>query len=377
MSIDTASLMVRLNQSEDPWTERKESFDEREVRKTLVAFANSVRDGEVAVLFLGARNDGNHPGLLDADDTQKKVAGIANRCYPPVQYQTEVFYTKVGKKQVEILAVKIPFSVSRPHFAGTAYIRKGSESIECPREIFQELIASQNDKARRILQYKEKPVTIRFRSPSGFNYDRQGSVRFCDAHSVTIQDGSGFLWTSPISDVQIEKDGMDRFVITIPPQCTEEEHIRHIVRLWTSSWRSEGDRLFIDKKNHLASQILANAEKTVAAVAAESDEKKNLRAKVLLAHVKFELKKIRSPRSREEKIRFLNKAVKNARTAFATPQNIRTTEVEAVAEVATSFEEIQEFLLHMSRGDQKVLASQMQQVIRHLGLGDLFTAQTF
>ena len=74
MSNDTSALIARLNQSEDPWTERKQSLDERDVRKTVVAFANTVGEGETAVLFIGATNDGKHPRLLDADETQKKVA---------------------------------------------------------------------------------------------------------------------------------------------------------------------------------------------------------------------------------------------------------------------------------------------------------------
>lgn len=375
MSNDTATLLTRLNQSEDPWTERKESFEEREVRKTIVAFANSIRESEMAVLFLGARNDGNHPGLLDADDTQKKVAGISKRCYPPIQYQTEVLPVTAGKKRVEVLAVKIPFSVSRPHFAGTAYIRKGSESIECPKEVFEELIACQNDKARRILQYKEKPVLVRFRSESGFKYDREGSVRSCDAHSLTVQDTSGNLLAFSIPEVRIEKDGMGQFVVTVQPPWTEEEHIRQIVRLWASTRPPAGDRLFIDKKNHLVSQILANPEKTVAAVAAESDDRKNIGAKVLLAHVKFELKKIKTPRSRDEKIRLLKKAIENAKTAFAAPVTISDAQIDAVVEVATSFEEIQEFLRQMSR-DHHAYVFQMKQVLTRLGLGELLEPTT-
>jgi hypothetical protein len=70
-------LMERLKQSEDPWVERKKtpSGDERGIRKMLVAFANSLREGQMAVLFIGASNDGKHPGIRNADELQKKVAG--------------------------------------------------------------------------------------------------------------------------------------------------------------------------------------------------------------------------------------------------------------------------------------------------------------
>lgn len=376
MSNDTSALIARLNQSEDPWTERKQSFDERDVRKTVVAFANSVGEGETAVLFIGATNDGRHPGLLDADETQKKVAGVVSRCYPRIEYQTEVLTISVDNRPREVLAVKIPFSINRPHFAGTAHIRKGSESIECPQDVFRELVASQNSTARRLLQYKFKPVILRLRSTSGFRYDIQGMVNSCDAHSVIVRDNFGYLRSFALVEVIIEKDGMDRFVITAPPPWTEEEQIRKMVQIWAANRpKVGGDRLALDAKDYIAAQILANPERSLAAVSAEADGSRDLAFKVLLVHVQFELKKIKNPMSRQQKIQAVKNAATNAK-AFApagarlTPDVILDRQANAVAGVATSFEEANELLKLLANGDPKIHTAQMIRVFGLLGLSD-------
>jgi len=57
-------LKRRLSDFEDGWTERKEQgVSTDDVRKTLVAFANSVPDGEEAVLFIGISDKGKITGV--------------------------------------------------------------------------------------------------------------------------------------------------------------------------------------------------------------------------------------------------------------------------------------------------------------------------
>ena len=61
------------------------------------------------------------------------------------------------------------------------------------REIFQDLIASQNDKARRILQFKKKRCWLRLESKSGFRREFECRVETCDAHAVTLCDDESYL----------------------------------------------------------------------------------------------------------------------------------------------------------------------------------------
>lgn len=62
-------LKERLGDAEDAWTERKTAAHSEDIRKTLVAFANSVPEGEEAILFVGVDNQGNVLGVTDAEKT--------------------------------------------------------------------------------------------------------------------------------------------------------------------------------------------------------------------------------------------------------------------------------------------------------------------
>src|SRR5258708_24976033 len=117
----TARLLARLTQSEDTWVERKQSFDEREVRRTVVGFANALTEGQTAVMFVGAHNKGQHKGLPDADDVQKKVDGALQRCYPPIPHQTCVLNVDVDGKPREVLAIIVSASTNRTHFPCPTY----------------------------------------------------------------------------------------------------------------------------------------------------------------------------------------------------------------------------------------------------------------
>ena len=348
-----AKLLSRLDQSEDPWVERKQSFTEREVRKTLVAFANSVREGEAAVLFLGASNDGHHPGLEDADETQKKVRLQATeKSYPLIEYQACVLPVSVNGQPREVLAVVVPFSQNRPHFARVAYIRQGSESKAASAEVFKELVASQNDKARRLLQHKGQRVMLRFRSESRFSYDVDGMVQSCDAITVTILDQERTLWSYPIPEVQIYDEKPFFLVVTVQPRWTEEEQIRRMVRRWAGPRAAQNaDALHLHREDPVVAQLLANPGKALPAVAAEADGTGNVALRSLLVHLRFELKKIASPMPRQQKLKRLETLYYQTLAKCGPPSgaSLVGASVQAITEVATSLEEADEFLKRLAR----------------------------
>lgn len=144
--------------SESHWVERKPpSANGAEIRNTLVAFANSLSEGQHAILFIGVSNDGKPQAILNADKLQKTVTQIAEQdCYPPVKCEPTAFRVD----GVELVAVVVEASSNRPHFTGHAYIRVGSETKKSSPDKFEELIASRSDKIRRILQAKGKMATI-------------------------------------------------------------------------------------------------------------------------------------------------------------------------------------------------------------------------
>lgn len=208
------ALLERLNNNEDGFTERKtEAAKPLEFRQTLVAFANSVPEGQMAVLFIGVANDGKVIGVTNSDSLQKKLREIAeNGCYPPVRSQSQVF-TVDGKS---VVAVLIEASSERPHFAGPAFVRRGSESVVASKQVFEELIASRNTKAGKLLRNKDQLITFRQIdldqwSRRKIRYDLECRIETCDAQVVHLHDvGSGRHFTVPLEIVRINTDQSKR-----------------------------------------------------------------------------------------------------------------------------------------------------------------------
>ncbi len=145
-------LLARLRNHEDNFTERKlDGTPARDLRKTIVAFANSVPEGRSAVLFIGVANDGTPVGVKNADELEKTIRQVCKSdCYPPVEFTCET--GDVDSKA--ILAVEIPSSTDKPHFSGPAFVREGSESVAASKEMFEELIRSRIDVCRVIQRAK-------------------------------------------------------------------------------------------------------------------------------------------------------------------------------------------------------------------------------
>jgi len=172
-------LQRRLNNHEDNWTERKlENEPRARIRKTLVAFANSVPSGESAILFIGVQDDGTPLGVKNPDQMQKNVREWAEDCYPPIRYTSRV--TKVDEKDIVAVIIKADPD-NRPHFAGPSYVRTGSESIKATEQQYDELITARNSKARDILRAKQngEPVVV-IRYLSGFgNHNMRAILGEC------------------------------------------------------------------------------------------------------------------------------------------------------------------------------------------------------
>jgi len=157
-------IIKRVTDQEDNFIERKpEGANSAEIRKTLVAFANSVPEEREAILYMGVADNGILLGVQDTDVLQKRIRRIIDECYPKIDYTSEVFEEKGNK----IVAVVVKSSIQRPHFAGPAYVRKGSESVKASEEVYEDLIASRNDKARAILRHKGELITVIARQPLG------------------------------------------------------------------------------------------------------------------------------------------------------------------------------------------------------------------
>lgn len=201
-------IQQRLKSSEDNFVERKKDLKREPFCKTAVAFANSVPENEYAILFIGINDEGHIEGVNDADKIQKNAQKYAeDSCYPSIDCKALVL-NENGK---DLVAILFGYSKNRPHFAGNAYIRKGSQSFKASKEVFEELIASQNDVTHRILKDKGKIVSVHI-PISGDKTDLsrreiEGEIKKCDAHCVELQNvASGQYLTFPLGRVEISYD---------------------------------------------------------------------------------------------------------------------------------------------------------------------------
>ena len=209
-------LISRLRSGEDRLTEWKpDGVSDREIRQTLTAFANSISEGEVAVLFIGVADDGRIIGVSDTDKKQKQVRKCADQCYPPIKHNSLVLDVPEGR----VLAIQV-VSSDKPHFSGPAYVRVGSESVCASEAMFTELIASRSGIGQRILKERTKIGRVIWQTSPRFPsvaqgepqiYERAYRVESCDPQFVSIKDETcGHEYRIPIEEVALEFDNEHR-----------------------------------------------------------------------------------------------------------------------------------------------------------------------
>ena len=147
-----------LVQPEDYLLEHKTKGDLKDLLKTMVAFANSVRPGHVATILIGERNDGAPEGLTptEADTIQKRVRETAEHIYPPIIWRSSG-YLNAGR---QCLRIEIEPSGDTPHFGGPAWVRRGSETVKASVAEFQRLIDLRSSIVRELDQWTGKRITF-------------------------------------------------------------------------------------------------------------------------------------------------------------------------------------------------------------------------
>jgi hypothetical protein len=214
MTLTRSQIAQMIEQPEGPLVERKPSrVNAREIRQTVVAFANTVSGGDEALLFIGVRDDGVIEGCDDTDAMQKTVRDVCDKqCYPAIAFRIEIL-----PEHKNVVAVVIPPSENRPHFAGPAYVRRGSESVSASNDVFDELIHSRNSKAAALLEYKKRHTILRViglghrlgeARLAVDNHHRelmQCKVSECNAQYVRFEriDGDGRRFSEPLENITI------------------------------------------------------------------------------------------------------------------------------------------------------------------------------
>jgi Putative DNA-binding domain len=179
------ALLLKLRGTEHDFVERKSRSQTGDWRQVAVAFANSAPIGWPAVLFVGVDDSGlPQQGPEKLEDLSKSVAGTLEWVYPPIYF--DIRPLRVGDRAC--LAVVIPGSENRPHFAGKSYVRVGPEVREASEDQFEALIASRTSKARKIQEWIGKEVSWLDRKlhMDGYATGRI-TVRGCNAHYATFE----------------------------------------------------------------------------------------------------------------------------------------------------------------------------------------------
>lgn len=156
LEISDADIAARLASLEDNFVERKAEGDSGDWLKTVIAFSNSTPVGYPAILFIGVKNDGTVQGLANPDSTQRSLSAKISNSFPVPYYWTKVMDSG-GRKY---LAVVVPGSEARPHFAGPSYVRVGSQSVPASDEQFARLLVERNSVAYELLKWKSKEVSV-------------------------------------------------------------------------------------------------------------------------------------------------------------------------------------------------------------------------
>jgi predicted HTH transcriptional regulator len=213
VEINDRDLLLRLHTPEDAFVERKTFGDSKDWLKTVVAFANSTPVGYPALLFIGVRDDGTPEGRsVGLDPLQKTLSEQVAKAYPPVYYLTHIL--DVNGSQV--LAVIIPGSSERPHFAGPSYMRDGSKSVVASKEQFDRLIATRNSKTYHILEWKEKTIVkanIR-RGEQRPSSSGSATVADCNQFWVTLKMGDD-LFALPLERLELSFDYNQKTLVLI------------------------------------------------------------------------------------------------------------------------------------------------------------------
>jgi predicted HTH transcriptional regulator len=202
-------LLLRLANTEDNFVERKRFSDDREWLRTVVAFANSCPIGYPGVLFIGVYDNGTveqPKNSVNLDSLQKTLTERCNEAWPPIYLVSKI----LRKDGQQFLAVLVPGSPLRPHFAGQSHVRVGPETKKASEAQYEELLAQRQSKTYEILKWKNQNITME-RTYAGrpSKYSSVVKVAGCNAFFVTLLLGDDPM-SFALTKVEISYDDKER-----------------------------------------------------------------------------------------------------------------------------------------------------------------------
>ncbi len=205
---EESDLLRMLHSTEHTFVERKTIGDSRDWVKTIVAFANTLATNQHGILFVGATDAGEIESRLgNLDKLQRTFSEKMQAAYPPIYYITKI----IQENNRECLAVIVPGSAMRPHFAGPPYLRDGSQSIVAKSEQYESLLAARVGKVFELQKWISKSITIRSFTRSTTTPD---GIRQSTAPAKVVAANQFYLtvfynnrhWSYPLSRFEIAFD---------------------------------------------------------------------------------------------------------------------------------------------------------------------------
>lgn len=209
-------LIARLGAHEDSFVERKsQGIKPQDIRKAVTAFANSLPEGEQAVIYVGISDKGAVEGCQNPDVVQKRVREAADDCYPPLTPQCVAL--KVDGK--DVVAIIVDASHDKPHFAGPAYVRQGSQSVKASKRLFEEMVDARHSRVKAVLGMRDLPAItviglghrlgVMDRDvAASYREGAECKVMACDAHTVTLQRlDNSWVFYEAVDRIEITVDG--------------------------------------------------------------------------------------------------------------------------------------------------------------------------
>jgi hypothetical protein len=175
-ALDESDLLRLLHSTEHSFVERKRVSDTKDVVKTVVAFANTLAPDQEGILFVGATDHGEIEAHCSSlDKLQMNLADKMQSIYPAIYYMTKT----VQENGNECLAIIVPGSPTRPHFAGPPFIRDGSRTVVASSERYDSLLATRIGKAFELQRWEGKSISVR-------TFNRQAGIAYVVTEKVQI-----------------------------------------------------------------------------------------------------------------------------------------------------------------------------------------------